>query len=163
MNIKRSSVTQVRPPTASVTSGGAERGQRLENGKNPKPEKGLKNAATPRRLVHAVLGAWFTGANELCRSLCCLLAHSARYKPSLPIVWHTCGQDTTDKMDSAKPEARRPPKRNFAIPSGRQDHLTCKQARPDLAGKHTLPKHAQTLHATFLARPVHRRRKPSLA
>ena len=137
------------PPNGKRYQRRGGRGQRLENGKNPKPEKGLKNAATPRRLVHAVLGAWFTGANELCRSLCCLLAHSERYKPSLPIVWHTCGQDTTDKMDSAKPEARRPPRQKFAISACGQNHQTFPQARPDFAGKHPLSKRSRPFTQLF--------------
>jgi len=41
--------------TACVSCGGAEGGLGLEAGKNSKPEKGLKNAQTPHRQLHALL------------------------------------------------------------------------------------------------------------
>jgi len=42
--------------TAGVSGGWAERGFCLGAGKNPKPENCLKNAPTPHRQLHALLG-----------------------------------------------------------------------------------------------------------
>jgi hypothetical protein len=57
IDLRRFSVTPVRPPTVCVSCGGWEGGLALETGKCSKPGKCPKNAGPTHRQLHALLGA----------------------------------------------------------------------------------------------------------